>query len=126
MGLPFMDWLEKRTRDAILRGAAEAGKVLTEGAEVVVERTEVVVTLERMTEYESTAGADRPGLVEASGPPDAKRALPPSGRGPAAGKREAAPKAGPPARGRQPEPGRTPATTSKTEAMFDASPGSKP
>jgi hypothetical protein len=121
MSFGFFDWLRVRTRDAVLDGASEAGRVLEQGVEAADGRTESVATMEERT----TRAMLTPGGTPV--PREAAAALPQAPPKPE--RREApSPKPGPPAK---PEPpsaaqGRLPKRTAKTEAIFDARPGSNP
>jgi hypothetical protein len=108
-------WIKTQTRDAILEGAAEAAHILRHGTDAATERTEVVARFEESTDA-PPPGVRRAGIEGGNGAAK-PAALPPApeGRGQ---DRPRGPM--PPARREAGRDVRTPAKSSKTEAMFDA------
>jgi hypothetical protein len=132
MSFGFFDWLRVRTRDAILDGAAEAGRSLEEGTGTLAERTESVMTFERQTRA-GAGQASLPREAPAAEPARPVAALPPSsGSGPGRpASTSGSTPPGPSPKTPKPKPKqvggpRPPKPTTKTEAMFDARPGPNP
>lgn len=122
MAFGFFDWLRVNTRDAILEGASEAGQVLEQGGDAARDRTESVVQLDlRVRAVMSESAPAR----EAT--PAPALAAPTAESAPEAKPKPKADRSGP-AKAVPPPPGdrRTPQRSAKTEAMFDARPGTNP